>query len=316
MSDSKRIYLKDAQLNQQLADEGFVVIPLLNEAEVEQLKKVYREAHLEEQVPFYATAHHQDSEFRKKMSSAISAVLKPHTAEVFIDCDLLGASFIVKAPKAESSLQPHQDWNIVDEAEFRSFNVWIPLVDLNENNGAIEVLPKSHNWLRGYRHSSIDCAYRQLHYLVWENMKPLYLKAGEALIYDHAMLHASKANNSDENRMAVASGVMPSEAQMFFFWNNNGTIEQYESNTEFFMTQNIFEGPTGLKKVAELEYDFPVVEEEEFYRFIGKEPPVKEIETHEVSEKITSKKENKPPWKVYTPMNILREIHYRLTSEN
>jgi len=152
--------------------------------------------------------------------------------------------------------------------------------------------------------------------LVWENMKPLYLKAGEALIYDHALLHASKANNSDENRMAVASGVMPSDAQMYFYWNNNGTIEQYESNTDFFMTQNIFEGPTGLKKVAELEYDFPVIEEEEFYHFIGKEPPVKEIETHEVSEKITSKKENKPLWKVYTPINILREIHYRLTSEN
>jgi hypothetical protein len=312
VSESKRTYLKDAELDKQLNQEGFVVVPFLSDSEIEKLKQFYVGSHSEEQVPFYATAHHQDSDFRKKMSESISAVLEPHAAEVFVDCDLLGASFIVKAPKAESSLQPHQDWNIVDEAEFRSFNVWIPLVDLNENNGAIEVLPKSHDWLRGYRHSSINCAYRNVYDLVWENMQPLYLKAGEALIYDHALLHASKANCSSESRIAVASGVMPSSANMYFYWNNNGEIEQYESNTDFFMTQNIFEGPTGLKKVAELEYDFPVVEEEGFYRFIGKEPPIKEnISVQAVPTKPEG--QDLRLWKVYTPMNILREINYRIT---
>ena len=291
-----------------------MVLPFLDASEVESLKQFYREAHSVEQVPFYATSHHHDSDFRKKMSEKISEVLRPHAENVFLNCDLLGASFIVKAPKAESSLQPHQDWNIVDETEFRSFNVWIPLVDLTEDNGAIEVLPQSHNWLRGYRHSSINCAYQKVHGLIWENMHPLYMKAGEALIYDHSLLHASKANNSGEDRIAVASGVMPSEAQMFFYWNNNGTVEQYESSTEFFMTQNIFEGPTGLTKVAVLEYDFPSVEEEQFYRFIGKEPPAKNSLQAEVVE--SEKEESRLVfWKVYTPMNILREINYRLTGK-
>ena len=311
MSESKRTYLKDAELDKQLNQEGFVVIPFLSESEVEELKQVYFASHSEEQVPFYATAHHQDSDFRRKMSESISAVLKPHAAEVFVDCDLLGASFIVKAPKAESSLQPHQDWNIVDETEFRSFNVWIPLVDLTEENGAIEVLPKSHNWLRGYRHSSIYCAYRNVHDLVWENMQPLYLKAGEALIYDHALLHASKANNSDENRIAVASGVMPSDAAMYFYWNNHGSVEQYESNTEFFMTENIFSEPMNLRKVANVPYDFPVVESDDFYRFIGKQSP--EVGKKQVSA-IETLGEPKPSfWEVYTPLNILREINYRIT---
>jgi ectoine hydroxylase-related dioxygenase (phytanoyl-CoA dioxygenase family) len=316
LSDSTRTYLNDSDLDRQLAEEGFVVVPFLNSIEVESLKRVYFEAHVEEQIPFYATAHHQDSEFRKKMSEAISAILTPHTEEVFVNCDLLGASFIVKASKAESSLQPHQDWNIVDETKFRSFNVWIPLVNLNDSNGAIEVLPKSHNWIRGYRHSSIDCAYREVHNLVWENMKPLYMKAGEALIYDHALLHASKANHSAENRIAVASGVKPTEAQMYFYWNNNGMVEQYVSNTEFFMTENIFSGPGNLKKVTELEYNFPVVKEDEFYGFIGKEPPVKQTEKNQVSKEVTSLEARKPLWKVYSPMNIFREIHYRITSGN
>lgn len=311
-----RQYLKDAHLDKRLAEDGYVVIPFLSEKEVQSLKQVFGEAHPEQPAPFYATAHHQDSDFRKKMSAAISEVLKPHCELVFHECNLLGASFISKSKDDASKLQPHQDWNIVDETEFRSFNLWIPLVDLTEENGAIEVLPKSHDWVRGYRHSSIDCAYRKVHDLVWENMKPLYMKAGEALIYDHSLLHASKANQTEEKRIACASGVMPAEAEMFFYWNNNGAVEQYKSNVEFFMTQNIFEGPNGLEKVAALEYDFPTVEEADFYRFIGQEIP----QTEPVFEGETVEKEpasdSRSFFQIYTPMNIFREIHYRITSGN
>lgn len=316
MSD-KRTYLKDPSLDKKLAEEGYVVVPFLTDEEVSSLKQSFQEAHPNETVPFYATAHHQDPKFRKEMSRTISSVLKPHAERYFNECDLLGASFIAKLNSDQSLLQPHQDWNIVDENKFRSFNLWIPLVDLTPDNGAIEVLPKSHNWIRGYRHSSIDCAYRKVHNLVWQNMKPLYLKAGDALIYDHSMLHASKANSTNETRIACASGLMPKEAQMLFYWNNKGTIAEYESNPEFFMTQNIFDGPNGLKKVADIVYGFPTVEAEQFYQFIGKKMPEAEVVDQPLVEKVEDKSQPRLPfWKVYTPINVLKEIHYRLTSKD
>jgi hypothetical protein len=313
---SVRQYLNNPQLDQQLAKEGFVVIPFLNTEEVSHLKQAYEDAHGEQSQPFYATAHHQDSAFRKKMSDAIFEVLSPHCEKVFNNCSLLGGSFISKSKDSTAKLQPHQDWNIVDENRFRSFNLWIPLVDLTEDNGAIEVLPNSHEWVRGYRHSSIDCAYRKVHDLVWENMKPLYIKAGEALIYDHSLLHASTANNTDELRIACASGVKPNEAEMFFYWNNSGVIEQYSSDVEFFMTQNIFQKPTSLQKVGELQYDFPTVEVEQLYSFLGKELPREETSIAESEAPTPVAEPDIPFWKVYTPMNILREIHYRITSKS
>ncbi|MCF8464373.1 MAG: phytanoyl-CoA dioxygenase family protein [Flavobacteriales bacterium] len=309
-----RQYLQNLELDRQLAEEGYVVVSFLNEDEVRVLKKVFEDAHPIETVPFYATAHHQDSDFRKEMSFAISNVIKSHVEEAFENCDLLGASFISKTKNDGSLLQPHQDWNIVDEEKYRSFNLWIPLVDLTEENGAIEILPKSHNWIRGYRQSSIDCAYRQVHDLVWNNMEPLYMKAGEALIYDHALLHASKANRSSEKRIACASGIIPKEAQMYLYWKNEDIIEQYECSPEFFMTQNIFDGPTGLKKVAELEYDFPTVSQTQFYGFIGKEPELQKSDESEVFHETSIEIEKQYFWDVYTPMNILREIHHRMTS--
>lgn len=313
MSQKKRPYLNDETLDQQLDQEGYVVIPFLEQDEVDQLVKVFKEAHKEDIVPFYATAHHPSSDFRKEMSNHIVEVLRPHASEVFNDCKLLGASFIVKSKDDASLLQPHQDWNIVDENEFRSFNVWIPLVDLTPENGAIEILPKSHNWLRGYRHSSIDCAYREVHDLVWENMKPLYMKAGEALIYDHALIHASKANTTDQKRIACASGVIPTKAPMYFYWNNNGTVEQYESNADFFMTENIFEGPGDLRKIADVDYGFHSINADEFYRLIGKQPPLTK-QPEPIIEEVVEQEDALPFWKVYTPMNILREINNRLRS--
>jgi hypothetical protein len=314
VKSESRQYLLDAELNAQLAEYGYVVIPFLNVDDVEKLVATFDNAHQAETAAFYASSHHESSDFRKKMSAAISEVLEPHSNRVFNSCKMLGASFISKSKDEASHLQPHQDWNIVDEREFRSFNVWIPLVDLNEQNGAIEVLPKSHNWVRGIRHSSIGCAYAEVHDMVWENMQPLYLKAGEALIYDHALLHASKANKTDQKRIACASGVMPEEAQMFFYWNENGTIEKYDSNPEFFMTENIFSQPSSLSKVYEFEYNLKLVDSNLLHQFLGKEPPV--IEDIKIESPTVEVADGKPAvWEVYTPMNILREINYRLRSK-
>lgn len=308
-----RQYLNSVELDKQLREQGYVVVPLLDAAEVEALRNIYEEAHPTQTVPFYATAHHEDTGFRKKMSSDILGSILNPVNEIFNNCTLLGGSFIVKAQNEQSSLEPHQDWNIVDEREFRSFNIWIPLVDLNDNNGAIEVLPKSHDWVRGVRHSSIPCAYQNVHHLVWENMKVLHLKAGEALIYDHSLLHASKANNSEDPRIACASGIIPSEAEMYFYWNNNQTIEKYESNAEYFMTQNIFTSPIGLKKVEEFQYDFPTVSDTQFYEFSGIEQPIQNSESELPTEPMPIE-EKLPFWKVYTPLNILKEINYRMGS--
>lgn len=308
-----RKYLKDETLDEQLRSEGYVVIPFLSADSVQRLSNEFKKAHKHGTTAFYATAHHPDTELRTRMSEAILTEFDPAVENTFKECRLLGGSFIVKTNDGNDDLQPHQDWNIVDEDSYRSFNIWVPLVDLNETNGAIEVLPKSHDWQRGYRHASIPCAYQEVHDLVWKAMKPLYMKAGEALIYDHSLLHASKANQTGLPRIAVASGIIPEEAEMFFYWNNNGVVEQYESSPEFFMSENIFAKPVGLRKLADLAYDFPQVNPERFYQLSGVEPP--EPVMVEVQEDVSvAPSDQRSFWQTYTPMNILREINYRLRS--
>jgi hypothetical protein len=241
--------LRNNTLDKQLAREGYVIIPFLNKQEVTELKDFFYHNHQHEIPGFYATAHHPDIAFRKKMNDTIKRVFQSSIEKHFTGCEALGGSFVVKTRSQEERLHPHQDWNIVDETVYRSFNIWTPLVDLSKENGAIRILPKSHLWGLNYRGPNIpDTRADQLESF-WQDMLTLNMKAGEALIYDHRLYHASYANKTDEYRLATVFGIKPESAAMYYYYGNNGNIDVYESSVNFFMEADIQQGPSVLKKV-------------------------------------------------------------------
>jgi len=245
--------LTDLSLDKTLLEKGYVVVPFLNREEIEALKEFYYRHHSPSQDGMYATAHVSDIEFRMKMNYFIKEKFARAVSEVVHDCKLLGGSYIAKGKGERGILNPHQDWNIVDEDKFRSFNIWVPMVDLSDENGVICVMPESHTWQKTYRSANTTFAYQDREAEFWEKMQRLYMKAGEALIYDHRLIHASGANTTDEIRLACVYGIIPSGAEMFYYHQKDEqTIEVYRSNPEFFLYGNIFEGPKGLKKVKEI----------------------------------------------------------------
>jgi len=248
-----RKILKDDLLDKNLYKDGFVVIPFLNKSETDQLVNFFYENHPSGIEGFYASAHAQDIPFRNKMNYGIKTVFIPAIQKYFCECSPLGGSFVVKSNAMKDKLTPHQDWNIVDEEKFRSFNIWVPLVDLTKKNGAIKIKVGSHRWIKNFRGPGIPDDFQNFHEQIWNEMIPLYMKAGEALIYDHRLFHASDPNTTDILRVAAVFGIIPSEAKMFHCCGNNGSVEIYESSVDFFMKENIQDGPSILRKVSTIE---------------------------------------------------------------
>lgn len=249
----QKILIKE-DLDKVLLEKGFVVITFLNSEEVKELKEFYYAHHSSEQDGMYATAHVSDIPFRIKMNDFIKEKFKRAIEETFNDCNPLGGSYIAKGKGSKGVLTPHQDWNIVDEDKFRSFNIWVPLVDLKDDNGVICIVPESHTWQKTYRSANIPSIYQDREDEFWKIMKRLYMKAGEALIYDHRLIHASGANTTDEIRLACVYGIIPNAAEMYYYHQNEeNEIEVYKSNPEFFLYGSIFEGPKGLEKVGVIE---------------------------------------------------------------
>jgi len=268
MSEMQQI-LKDEQLDKRLLNEGYVVVPFLDAVEVSALLTFYYGHHTRSQEGMYATAHVPDIDFRIKMNDLIKKVFARAIERFFVNYTALGGSFIAKGKGTNGKLHPHQDWNIVDEEQFRSFNIWVPLVDLHQNNGAIQVLPHSHTWLTTFRSANITGAYSQVNDLLLQKMAPLYMKAGEALIYDHRLLHASGENTTDEIRLAAVYGIITDNSSMRYYHQaDEKTIEVFESNPEFFLYGNIFEGPKGLKSLGKFEHNFPQVTTSQLKHFL------------------------------------------------
>lgn len=246
--------LQDDQLDLQLLEQGYVIVPFLEEQTVEKLKDFYYKSHPDQLEGMYATAHVPDIDFRIKMNNYIQEQFQASIDQYFYDCNPLGGSYIAKGSGEKGSLVPHQDWNIVDESMYRSFNIWTPLVDVSPKNGTLLIEPGSHLWNFNYRSASIPFAYPEKEKDLWQSMLQLEMKAGEALIYDHRLIHASGVNNSSEIRLVCVYGIIPNEAPMYYYHKNEKEeIEVYESNPDFFLYGNIFEGPKGLKKVKTIQ---------------------------------------------------------------
>lgn len=252
MTNGQQI-LRDQTQDARLLSEGYVVVPFLTEAEVAALKDFYYSHHSREQEGMYATAHVPDVPFRMRMNDYIKEQFNRAIEAYFVNSNPLGGSYIAKGKGTHGVLRPHQDWNIVDEDHYRSFNVWVPLVDLTDDNGVICIVPGSHTWQKTYRSANIPSVYQDREEKFWRDMQRLYMRAGEALIYDHRLIHASGSNTTDEIRLACVYGVIPQGAQMYYYHQKDAdTIEIYHSNPEFFLYNNIFDGPKGLALAGEI----------------------------------------------------------------
>lgn len=230
--------IKDARASHELAEKGYTVFPLLSEMEINQLKNYYTEFQKEDPSHFYASTHSPDFNFRKKTSDFIKEMVKPHVKNVLCNHKLLGGSFVVKPAHGKGILQAHQDWNLVDEGKNRSYNLWIPLVDVNKQNGAVFVLPESHTKQKNYRGPGIPSVFKALEQQLWMYLTPLPMKAGEALLYDHALLHGSPANQTQYSRLGIVIGIVNDGVELQLYGNNHHKIVCYTCDENFFLTKN------------------------------------------------------------------------------
>ncbi len=264
--------LKDEAHNRALAEKGYAVFPFLKPEAIEQLASYYLEFQKEEPSHFYSSTHSADMTFRKKTSGVIHAILSPLVADVLTDYKLLGGAYVVKPAHGKGILQPHQDWNLVDERKSRSYNLWIPLVDVDTRNGAVFVLAGSHAKLNTYRGPGIPSAFKEVEQHIWQKLEPLPMKAGEALFYDHALLHGSPANTSDRVRIGIVCGVIPKDSAMQIHALQDGNIETFQCDESFFLEKNPVSDVHQLKKLQSHSPKAQTLSMDDFNRLFFPEP--------------------------------------------
>lgn len=259
------------ELTERLATDGYATFDLLNELDIQALKTIFSDNHASTPEGFYATTHLEDKAKRKALSDQAMSILTVPIEAQFENIHLLGGAFISKAPGEKGTLPLHQDWNLVDEKHARSYNLWIPLVDVNEVNGAMRILVGSHSKQETFRGPNVPPVLYPISSEVVQHMVSLNMKAGEAVLYDHALWHSSPQNQTSELRLAFVLGVVPKEAELKYYQQNGDMVEEYASHPNFFFENDRESGPNGLTLLRSFHHPNAFLSKEEFENvYLGK----------------------------------------------
>lgn len=153
---------------------------------------------------------------------------------------IINAGFLIKGIGKNSDSRLHQDWSIVDESKFRSALLWIPLIDVDEKNGCIQVIPQSHNWFQTIRSFSIHSLFLKFNYKINPFLKALPLKTGEAVMFFSKLFHGSKQNYSDVERPCITITIIDENADFIHYLKSNESTIKVLSCTKEFIYQYSF----------------------------------------------------------------------------
>lgn len=264
------IQCREEEKSNALIEDGYAIFSLLSSEQIAQLTKTFYEFHKQEPQGFYATTHIEDKVLRKTLSEHISTIIASETPHLFQNMEILGGAYIAKAPGDKGILPLHQDWNIVDEKSARSYNLWIPLVDVSSHNGAMKILPKSHRKQENYRGPGIPSLFKNIPEVVDEHMTVLNMKAGEALLYDHALWHSSPKNNTPKLRLCIVLGVVPKSTPLKYYAPRENQIAEFNSYSDFFFDHDNDKGADHLEFNKYVTHDNEPISSDVFLsRYLG-----------------------------------------------
>jgi hypothetical protein len=265
--------VRDAALTDAIVREGYVKVPFLPAETVEALREVYAREHKisSEDGGMFYSLYSQDLDYRQRVNDEVGALMSPHLEAFFHSYKTVLNGFIIKVPGPNSGFLIHQDTTGLDEFQFSSLSVWIPLWDIGPDDGAMCMVPRTHKFFYPYRGISFAFPFEKIHGVVKRYLEPVYMNAGEAIIFDQRTLHASLPNRSDKNRVVVVCGLFPQEAPFQNCYQESPTapVEVYRQADDFILKYPRFmhdcrTRPIAGEKLGEVAFQVPMWTQEQF----------------------------------------------------
>jgi hypothetical protein len=237
---------QNPDIAEKLKNDGVVKIPFLTPHELVLLQEYYAQLHGPNDPPtmyngIHMTIWHSDLEYKLSVHHKLKELFHAACERAFSNYRAISHQFITKRKGEETTFPIHQDWAIVDENKYISLNLWFPLLDVSEKNGAMWIIKGSHRINQRIRGAGLLFP-NYVKYI--EQLKPYMtsfpMKTGEALIFYHSTIHGSPQNQSDTPRVVVQISILPKTAplQIYFQKNENSPLEIHEPNDNFVFNYN------------------------------------------------------------------------------
>lgn len=219
----KRMVFHNPEHQAQWDAENFLVVPFLKADEVLQLIDFWYAAKEEPGPEFFLSLWTKNLKKRQEVDAFLASVFDEKISRYVNAYKPLIHSYAIKHSGDSSSWHVHQDDTFTDESRFESLSFWVPLVDVDANNGAMQIMKGSHRLYTEPRCPTVPKPFRNQHELIKEKyLTTIPMKAGEALIFGHRLVHASGNNTSGKDRPAAVGVYLPKEAPVWFYYREQG----------------------------------------------------------------------------------------------
>ena len=225
----------DERLERELTDRGYVVMDMLDADGVAELVDLYAATADGESSSVQFSAQYAAGATKAAIRAGLVQAYRRDLAGRMHPHEVVASGFIAKGRTGDSTIPAHLDWSIVDETRDRSVNVWVPLCDTSESNGALAVIPGSHRLPVTRRGTDTPPALAAPPEVLDEHMTVVPMRAGQAIVYDHRTIHGSASNVSDEARVAAVMSLIPTGvAPMHYVGAGEGELSEVQVDYEFF----------------------------------------------------------------------------------
>jgi ectoine hydroxylase-related dioxygenase (phytanoyl-CoA dioxygenase family) len=241
VATAMRRSFRDDALQRRFDRDGYVVVDCLSPTQVSELRREW-DARPDEvkTMAFSSTLMSRDLEYRNAVHQVISSQFAAPANGILDRHRLVMCNFINKQAAQQSSVvEMHQDWTFVDESLYYSIGVWCPLVDVDEANGCLRVVPGSHRLNRRPRGFHRTFPYPELlPYLEERYIVDVPMKAGQAFLYTQTLFHSSPPNRGTQDRVVAGALFVPEESQLYFLMPEaaSGKLGRYAVPDEFYRT--------------------------------------------------------------------------------
>jgi ectoine hydroxylase-related dioxygenase (phytanoyl-CoA dioxygenase family) len=172
---------RDAKTQAVYDENGYVIVPFLNEAEVSSLREVYNDHFSGKVITGLYPTHSRDSlELSLRISDVIQNAFKRRNDELLNDYRFFIGHYMVKSNVESREFELHQDWSVVEEGKFNVAQIWCPLTDTYPENGGMFLIEKSHRFFNNWRSGSLFRFHYQVNEKTERHLTRLHIKAGDS----------------------------------------------------------------------------------------------------------------------------------------
>lgn len=197
--------LVDPELDERLARDAIVCVPLVVPAVLERVEAAYWELVPPGESGIVLDYLRRDPVLKRRLAALMEPIWDEVVPRLFVHHYPVYTSFVVKHPGEGSSLYLHRDLHVDDERRRRTYAMWMPLVDTGPelDNGPLAFVPGSEAVRYGSFGPNAVGTFSPYDDDLCERLEPMTVPAGSALVYDARLLHASAPNRTERVRVAV-----------------------------------------------------------------------------------------------------------------